>query len=806
MNAKYFFFSCLAFALIIPVIFWTVSKLEFGSDPQTLGITEQIPLESKLHSFDVKEGPSESVLNVPATQIPQFVFDLAAKKFDNLIKASAAEQDESVKAEIIRSADSTPMVYTDYSIDSEKKKLVVNPKNLPNFKPGLYKMHLTLRTLEGEVNIEQDFTWGVLAINTNKSIYRPGESAKLGIGVLDDEGETHCFSGPRSAKLWLKITSPSGHVEELSTVNGKIRDSGKCAAVSVTNEADFQAIYQTKETGIYSMQLESEIRNGRRSIVDYFKVEENPAFDIERYNFPTRIYPKEPYAVNFNIKANQTFDGTVEEVVPASFNILEVSPGGKVVEAGEFKKIVWSSAFINGAAHTYGYKIQFPMVSPEFYLLGPIKMIDESGKTVFQEARQWQIASDAIAFVKTATAISGGGGSTTITATFASSGTATAGNLLILVCGSNLDATWTTPANYSLATTAVAAAPDQQIYYKVAVGGETGATCTQGVASSMVGHIYEYSGLENDASPAVIDQQNTASGSNCTTVSAGSITTTEPNALVFASFLKLRQVTLTKNDASYTERNNFQDTGGAAGARLTTATNEEIFTSTTTENSSYTSGTSNGDCRGHNVAFRADADINQVGYRFYSNADSVTAGAAISTQNGGFNLASSGAIFRMRLILNVVGYQIATSGRTFKLQLATYSAGSCGAYADVSGSTDIKFYTANSPADGDNAGAVSGQDPQYEATTTRIQDYEEANNFTNSVSTVAAGESPFWDFALQDNTSSGTVGAYCLRAIYSDGTVLENYPHIPVISLYGVPAIIMNPGIELLPGTTFTAN
>lgn len=810
MNIKQFFIAIFTFSLLIPISFWLIKTTIVDPKPpsqlnQVLGDSSQ---SRQLQSFEVQEGQTNKLLNVPATSLPQFLVDLAAKKFDNILKASAAERQEMVQVEIERQADSTPFIYSDYSVDNEKKKLIINPKNIPNFKPGMYKLHLTLRTLEGEVNIEQDFTWGVLAINTNKSIYRPGEVAKLGMGVLDDEGETHCFSGPKSAKLWLTITSPSGEKEELSTENGKITDSGKCAAVSITNEADFQARYQTKESGIYTMYLESEIKNGRRSIIDYFKVEENPAFDLERHNFPTRIYPKSDYSVNFNIKANQTFDGDIEEIVPASFNIVEISPGGKVVEEGEYKKIVWSAALLKGSSHDFGYKIRFPMISPEFYLLGPIKLVDDSGNAVFQEARQWQIASDAIAFVKTATAISSGGASSTLTPTFASGGTATAGNFLILVCGSNLDATWTTPANYSLATTAVAAAPDQQIYYKVAVGGETGATCTQGTASSMVAHIYEYSGLENDASPAVVDQQNTASGTNCDTITAGSITTTEPDTLVFASFLKLRQVDLTKDDATYTQRNEFQDTGGAAGARLTTASNDKILSATATENSSYTSDTTNGNCRGHNVAFRADADINQVGYRFYANADSVTAGSAITAQNSQLNLSSSGQIFRLRLILNVTGYQIATNGRTFKLQVATRSAGSCGAYADVTGSTNIKFYTANSPADGDNAGAVSGQDPQYEATTTRIQDYEEANNFSNTVSAIAAGESPFWDFALQDNVAAGTQAEYCLRAVYSDGTALENYGSgaVAIVSTYGVPHLIINPGVTLEPGTTITAN
>jgi len=52
------------------------------------------------------------------------------------------------------------------------------------FMPGKY----TLVINENGKKISQDFTWGVLAINTNKSIYSPGEIAKLALAVLDEKG------------------------------------------------------------------------------------------------------------------------------------------------------------------------------------------------------------------------------------------------------------------------------------------------------------------------------------------------------------------------------------------------------------------------------------------------------------------------------------------------------------------------------------------------------------------------------------------------------------------------------------------
>ena len=66
---------------------------------------------------------------------------------------------------------------------------------------------------------EQDFSWGVLAVNVNKSIYLPGEIAYVQMGVVDDWGSTVC-----DAKLDLNIThADSGAVANLSTHNPTIK-------------------------------------------------------------------------------------------------------------------------------------------------------------------------------------------------------------------------------------------------------------------------------------------------------------------------------------------------------------------------------------------------------------------------------------------------------------------------------------------------------------------------------------------------------------------------------------------------------
>lgn len=204
--------------------------------------------------------------------------------------------------------------------EGAKKTVVIIPPT--HLKPGKYTIKVT--TSDGQT-YTQDFTWGVLVINTNKSIYLssktlskeglPPETAKLAMAVLDEKGEMVC-----NAALILKIKSPISNIEEeLSTQNGKIKVNPACQKKGVALEPDYEATYKIgSEIGKYQMNLTAQTKNGTYSIDDLFEVRDFVPFDVER-STATRIFPPLPYPVDLNITANQDFEGTVTEVVPANF-------------------------------------------------------------------------------------------------------------------------------------------------------------------------------------------------------------------------------------------------------------------------------------------------------------------------------------------------------------------------------------------------------------------------------------------------------------------------------------------------------
>lgn len=403
-----------------------------GQKEQQAPSPAQIPRQLEAITVPFEKN-NDTTISVGAAKLPEFVFDLSDKKFADILSTAKEKLEDMVSVTILHKAYALDSLEADMKTDKTNKKLFITPTASSGFRPGLYRLSVKLRTLEGEVDIEQDFRWGVLAVNTKKSIYRSGETAQIGIGVLNDRGETQCLTGENKVDdVRMVITDPTGTTTNFSSKDGSITDSGKCGPITVTNEADFKATYQTTTQGVYQITLTAVLSGQERKIQDYFKVDDSVPFDIERTSFPTRIYPKVIYPNTFTITATSDYEGEVTDTVPAFFEIKNVSDKGMLETNGNFTKIKWRVSLKANTPKTFTYFINFPHVSPEFYLLGPIQIGD------FSEARQWQIASDAVNSTSGLVAYEDNGGPNT----FAKVWTGTAFNTQISMSGVPTDSRW----------------------------------------------------------------------------------------------------------------------------------------------------------------------------------------------------------------------------------------------------------------------------------------------------------------------------------------------------------------------------
>ncbi|MDA3839484.1 MAG: fibronectin type III domain-containing protein [Patescibacteria group bacterium] len=282
------------------------------------------------------------------------------------------------------------------------------------FRPGEYRIKFTIIDSSGaeteEFVLEESFSWGVLAINTDKSIYKIGdESAFIQMAVLDEGGHTLC-----GADLSLEIISPDGEVRIFDTSNDTIIQNEFCEPENVITSPDYYTYFQLAGVGTYELKLKAITENGVKEITDSFRVVEETSFDISRIG-PTRIYPLANYEMKINILASEDFEGNFYEYVPDGFYIVnqtlkikkasttdfvlynsQVSSSTEEYIFDEFeindeKELSWKNLLIeDGDELEAVYLFDAPNVSPELYLLGPASIATTT------EDRQWQIASDAI--------------------------------------------------------------------------------------------------------------------------------------------------------------------------------------------------------------------------------------------------------------------------------------------------------------------------------------------------------------------------------------------------------------------------
>lgn len=279
----------------------------------------------------------------------------------------------------------------DMEIDQNGDEITVYPPE-DTFRPGRYVLQVTLETSDGTIVSEEDFSWGVLTINADRSLYTLGQDAYLQMGVLDDAGHTIC-----DADLELEITSPEGNVFDLSTEDDIVREV-QCGPDNFISVPDYYANFShLDEEGEYEMTLTATTQNGIHTVHDTFEVAADVAFDIRR-EAPTRIYPYEGYPVKMYITSTEDFEGVITEKVSSDFLVDVLSDAVEYDDSetvGEYTVLSWNVSMTAGQEIVLGYSFDAPDLSPEIFFLGTAKFTDPQDEVVFEETRRWQIASDA---------------------------------------------------------------------------------------------------------------------------------------------------------------------------------------------------------------------------------------------------------------------------------------------------------------------------------------------------------------------------------------------------------------------------
>ncbi|MCX6814804.1 MAG: hypothetical protein NTY20_04115 [Candidatus Aenigmarchaeota archaeon] len=238
-------------------------------------------------------------------------------------------------------------------------------------RPGLYRLVLESSSVQQEIW----FRWGLISINTRKSIYHPGENAEILVVVLDRFG--HLVSG---ANVSLVVTTPGGTAKTFSTDESSIKEKERGVYV---------AYYQVEEEGNYSMSAQAESDGVKSSITSHFLSLNYYEFDILR-DSPVTVDPwKGESKFSFKLvsyTSAETFD--FAEFLPEDFEVTDSGGAEISVQAGT-KILFWRDLHNNSVI---SYSAQVPKVTPYLYQLGPAQVF--YGQNVFTEARPWMLAAD----------------------------------------------------------------------------------------------------------------------------------------------------------------------------------------------------------------------------------------------------------------------------------------------------------------------------------------------------------------------------------------------------------------------------
>jgi len=247
-----------------------------------------------------------------------------------------------------------------------------------NSKPGLYKLKTTL-TVDGKTYVsEEEFAWGLVSLNTKKSIYKPGETAEFVIVVLDSAGHPVC-----DANLSMNIIQPNSQITNLTSGNG-ITQNEECGL--------YDAEYLTSMEGTHSVDIKAITEGINTDFSTTFDVAEFYEFDIIR-TAQSKIDPKNnPNSFDVRIDI-ESFVGSqsiqIQEFVPSVFNVVTDAN----VQTVDGKNILtWNNDLVENKTFVeYTYSV--PLEWPKLYALGPAE-INYGQSQTFTEARPWFVAVD----------------------------------------------------------------------------------------------------------------------------------------------------------------------------------------------------------------------------------------------------------------------------------------------------------------------------------------------------------------------------------------------------------------------------
>ena len=195
-------------------------------------------------------------------------------------------------------------------------------------KPGIYTIENTIILDDNQYTINEEFAWGLVSLNTNKSTYYPDETAEFVIVVLDSVGSPVC-----DANLVMTINETT-----LSSGNG-ITANLECGI--------YDATYDTGVEGTYNVDILATADGIQTGFETTFDVADYIEFDIIRTS-QSKIDPiNNPNEFEVIVDITSHTAATNIQIVETVPSIFDINTDGQTSTEGNITTITWNKTLVD---------------------------------------------------------------------------------------------------------------------------------------------------------------------------------------------------------------------------------------------------------------------------------------------------------------------------------------------------------------------------------------------------------------------------------------------------------------------------
>lgn len=232
---------------------------------------------------------------------------------------------------------------------------------------------------------------GVLAVNTDKSVYKVGDTVSMIFGVVDGAGVVECGADVEVTVIGPDRTNKTYRTNTSLSSENRIQKGETCDPGVYSVLPDYWTYYHPTEPGLHNIVVTAKTKTGTISSNQQITVLSDEEYAtlpyvIKRTSMPTRVRPDWTYRGEVQVEFHQDFSGVLREKIDSRLRLNAVYTQ-EAKESGSGEQIEWNVQGSAGETKSLVYSIGPVQDSSQSYLMGPANLEMDGGVNNYT----WQV-------------------------------------------------------------------------------------------------------------------------------------------------------------------------------------------------------------------------------------------------------------------------------------------------------------------------------------------------------------------------------------------------------------------------------